>query len=321
MDEEESLALLRIKIPISQQAVEDERALVKALEYIPLAIVQAGSYIASRTTRFTVARYLHLFQESESKQTHLLKQEDAKDLRRDPSIRHSVITTWQLSFEQIRHSHQVATELLALMSMFDRQGIPEYLVREDYETLQFEDALAPLISYSLIRSHTEERSFEMHRLVQLSVRVWLDIHKELDQWQEKSRGVMAQILPSGDYENWVQCQRLLPHAREVLKPSVQNDADGLNWASISDNCGWYLSWQGAFAEAEAMHRQSLGIKKKVLGAENPSTLTSVDNLGLCLEIRANMKKQKPCNGRPWSALKRCLELRILAHLPLSTTLA
>ncbi|KAL4984572.1 hypothetical protein BDW68DRAFT_190372 [Aspergillus falconensis] len=306
MDEEESLALLRIKIPISQQAVEDERALVQALEYIPLAIIQAGSYIASRTTRFTVARYLHLFQESESKQTHLLKQEDAKDLRRDPNIRHSVITTWQLSFEQIRHSHQVATELLALMSMFDRQGIPEYLVREDYETLQFEDALAPLISYSLIRSHTEERSFEMHRLVQLSVRVWLDIHKELDQWQEKSRRVIAQILPSGDYENWAQCQRLLPHAREVLKPSVQNDADGLNWASISDNCGLYLSWQGAFAEAEAMHRQALGIKKKVLGAEHPSTLASVDNLGLVLRDQGKYEEAEAMHRQALEGSKKVL---------------
>ncbi|KAL3428598.1 hypothetical protein BDV09DRAFT_201434 [Aspergillus tetrazonus] len=282
MDEEESLALLRTKIPISQQAIEDEKALVQALEHIPLAIIQAGSYVASRTTRFTVARYLHLFQESESRQTHLLNQEDAKDLRRDPSIRHSVITTWQLSFERIRHSHPIATELLALMSMFDRQGIPEYLVQEDYETLQFEDALARLISYSLIRSEIKDRLFEMHRLVQLSVRVWLDIHNELEQWQEKSRGIMARVLPNGDYENWVQCQELLPHAREVMKPSVQNYADELNWASISVKCGWYLLVRGEFADAEVMHQQALEKRKKVLGPEHPSTLHIVRNLGIVL---------------------------------------
>ncbi|KAL4745419.1 P-loop containing nucleoside triphosphate hydrolase protein [Aspergillus terricola var. indicus] len=310
MREEESLALLRTKIPISQQASEGEKALVQALEHIPLAIIQAGSYIASRSTRFTVGRYLQLFQESETKQTHLLKQEDAKDLRRDTSIRHSVITTWQLSFEQIRHSHQIATELLALMSMFDRQSIPEYLVQEDYETLQFEDALAPLISYSLIRSGIEGRLFEIHRLVQLSVRVWLDIHNELEQWQEKSRGIMAQMLPNGDYENWVQCQELLPHAREVMKPSVQNDVDELNRASISVNCGWYLLVRGAFADAEVMHRQALETRTKVLGPEHPTTLDSVCHLGLVL---ANQGKYEEAEAMHRQALETRTKVLGLEH--------
>jgi hypothetical protein len=92
-----------------------------------------------------------LFRESEANQTHLLQHEDAKDLRRGPSIRYAVITTWQLYFEKIRQEQPAATDLLALMSMFDRQGIPESLVRADGDGLQFEDAVAPLISYSLIR--------------------------------------------------------------------------------------------------------------------------------------------------------------------------
>jgi hypothetical protein len=36
------------------------------------------------------------------------------------------------------------------MSMFDRQGIPEGLVRGNGDGLQFEDAVAPLVNYSLI---------------------------------------------------------------------------------------------------------------------------------------------------------------------------
>jgi hypothetical protein len=115
MNEEESLTLLRARIPAPQSgdSGEDEKALVRALEYIPLAITQAGSYIANRLSRVTVSRYLQLFRDSESNQTHLLQREDAKDLRRDPSIRHAVITTWQLSFEQIRRNLPAATDLLA----------------------------------------------------------------------------------------------------------------------------------------------------------------------------------------------------------------
>ena len=203
MTEEESLALLRARIPAppSEMSGEDEKALVQALEYIPLAFTQAGSSIANRLSRVTVSRYLHLFRESESNQTHLLQHEDAKDLRRDPSIRHAVITTWQLSFEQIRHDRPAATDLIALMSMFDLQGIPEGLVRADGDWLQFEDAVAPLVEYSLVRVKIETASFDMHQLVQLSARTWLEIPLELARWQEKSRAIMAQMFPNGQYES------------------------------------------------------------------------------------------------------------------------
>jgi hypothetical protein len=194
MNEYESLSLLRGKILSTHSTNEtavDEKALVQALEYLPLAITQARSYIANRAPRITVSGYLELFRESESNQTHLLQHEDAKDLRRDPSIRHAVITTWQLSFEQIRHEQPEATDLLALMSIFDRQGIPESLVREGDDMLLFEDALAPLISYSLIRSDIERQSFEMHRTVQLSIRAWLKGQGQLDRWAKISRNVMT----------------------------------------------------------------------------------------------------------------------------------
>ncbi|KAF3399052.1 hypothetical protein DPV78_006687 [Talaromyces pinophilus] len=196
MNEEESLALLRSRIP-GPQSGEDEKALVQALEYIPLAITQAGSYIANRSPRVTVSRYLQLLHVSESNQTFLLQHEEAKDLRRDPSIRHAIITTWQLSFEQIRHDQPAAMDLLALMSMFDRQEIPESLVRANGDWLQFEDVVRPLIGYSLVRVEIETASFAMHRLVQLSVRRWLDIHLELARWQKKSRAIMARTFPNG----------------------------------------------------------------------------------------------------------------------------
>ncbi|GLA55854.1 hypothetical protein AnigIFM63604_002939 [Aspergillus niger] len=188
MNEEESLALLRARFPSHQpgESTEDEKALVEALEFIPLAISQAGSYIANRLPLVTVSGYLQLFRESESNRAHLLQHEGAKDLRRDPSIRNAVITTWQVSFEKIRHDQPAAPDLLALMSMFDRQGIPEYLLREDTDVLQFGDALAALISYSLIHLEIEGKFFDMHRLVQLSTRILLETQQELSLWQEKS---------------------------------------------------------------------------------------------------------------------------------------
>ncbi|KAJ5346218.1 hypothetical protein N7452_004222 [Penicillium brevicompactum] len=304
MSEEDSLALLRVRVPapLSGESEEAEMALVQALEFIPLAITQAGSYIANRSPRVTVSRYLQLFCESESNQTHLLQHEEAKDLRRDPDIRHTIITTWQLSFEQIRHDRPAATDLLALMSMFDRQGIPEGMVRAygDDDGLYFEDSLAPLISYSLVLVGIETLSFDMHRIVQLSVRRWLEIHLELARWQERSRAIMAEMFPDGEYESWNECQRLLPHAKEVTKPICDtDDEDRLHAATISFKCGCYLLFRGTYEEAGAMHQWALDAREKVLGHEHPDTLTSISNLGSVLSSRGKYEERKRLIDGRW----------------------
>ena len=83
MSVDDALVLLRTRIHVDQSSENEAAVLVKALEGIPLAITQAGAYIANRTPRITVSTYLELFQESESNQEHLLKYDDAEDLRRE----------------------------------------------------------------------------------------------------------------------------------------------------------------------------------------------------------------------------------------------
>ncbi|KAK5188427.1 hypothetical protein LTR96_011511 [Exophiala xenobiotica] len=46
-----------------------------------------------------------------------------------------------------------------------------------------------------------------------------------------------------------------------------------------------LRQQGKYEEAEQMHRQTLDLKKKVLGEEHPSTLDSINNLAAVLQQR------------------------------------
>ncbi|GES66729.1 hypothetical protein ATETN484_0017002200 [Aspergillus terreus] len=306
MNEEESVNLLRTRSQSSQSPTEDEKTLVKELEFIPLAITQAGSYIANRSPRITVSKYLQLFNESETNRTHLLNHVDAKDLRRDPSIRHSIITTWQLSFEQIRRDQPPAADLLSLMSMFDRQGIPEDLARENQDTLQFEDMLAPLISFSLIREQTDKRSFDMHRLVQLSVRRWLEIHQQLDSWREKSREAMAQLFPTGDYEYWTTCLNLLPHSKEVLKFIPLNDQDRLNAATIASKSGYYLFHRGAYEEANVMCQQALEAREKVLGCDHRDTFTTVSDLGCVFQRQGNYKEAEAMHRRALEGREKLL---------------
>ena len=77
-------------------------ALVEALEFIPLAISQAGAYIRQREELMTVASYLDRFQATDAQKIHLLcPDEDLSDIRRDWSALNSILKTFQLSFDHV----------------------------------------------------------------------------------------------------------------------------------------------------------------------------------------------------------------------------
>ena len=179
----------------------DIAELAATLEYMPLAIVQSAAYVCQRAPRCSVRQYLEDFRKSDRKKTNLLNYEGGR-LRRDWEAKNSIIITWQISFEHVRRSWPSAADLLSLMSFFDRQGIPEFLVRNRAQTRgdrgsqnqfdrdnerengeesggnstsdsseddEFENDVQILRDYSFISIDTGQ-SFEVHALVQLAMR-------------------------------------------------------------------------------------------------------------------------------------------------------
>ncbi|OCK86963.1 TPR-like protein [Cenococcum geophilum 1.58] len=308
MDEGDALALLKTRVPFDEPSKGNAKALVQALECIPLAITHAAAYIRMREPRVTISTYLKLFRESTANQATLLSSEDARDLRRDHSIQHAAITTWQISFNQIQKIKPAATDLLALISMFDRQGIPEYLLHDNTNQLQFEDAIAPLTSFALVRAQVQQQSFEMHRLVQLSTRKWLEQNHQLEKWRKESVRIMARVFPSGEPETWTDCQVLLPHSKEVLSHAL-NDEDkdeALHWASVARDTLRYLYQRGEYAAAEQIGRAAVEAMEKVLGPEHTDTLASVSELSSALERLGKYKEAEAMHQRALEGSEKVL---------------
>jgi tetratricopeptide (TPR) repeat protein len=125
---DEALALFKKKLG-TEGDNSDIVELAAALEYMPLAVVQAAAYIWRSAPRCSVAQYLEQFRHSDSEKTSLLNHE-AGQLRRDWEAKNSIIITWQISFQHLRRNKPSAADLLSLMSFFDRQGIPEALIHD-----------------------------------------------------------------------------------------------------------------------------------------------------------------------------------------------
>ena len=167
LSEEESLTLLRKKLPKDSSPEQDARRLVQLLENLPLAITQAAAYISKGSTIRSITRYLNIL---ESDQVRMLEY-TANDIRRDSEGRerdfsNSVLKIWSISFEYIKKRHPDAAENLCFMSLVFGQGIPmEYLLCGDKVDLnEVEEGLGPLLEFSLIDQESNGSIFSIHRL-------------------------------------------------------------------------------------------------------------------------------------------------------------
>ncbi|KAF1351580.1 hypothetical protein EJ07DRAFT_183735 [Lizonia empirigonia] len=315
MGEQEALTLLKSKTRVDESSEGDARALVKTLEGIPLAVTHAAAYITANEPMVDIAAYLELFRESEENQAHLLNDKKARDIRRDASVSSAVITTWQLSFEQIRKTRPEAADLLSLMTMFDRQGVPEHILYEGRSKLQFTEAVGPLLRFSLVRAQAREQSegrlqgqlFEMHNLVQLATKKWLELREQVNVWQRAALRIMAAAFPSGQHETWAACQTLLPHSTKVLDYSTdKNDKAKLDRATIATNTAWYLMSMGQYAEAERHGRSAVAAREEALGREHPNTLISVSQLGSVLESQGKYEEAEAMHRRDLEGSEKVL---------------
>lgn len=286
MDQNHALELLSIKSG-SQYNKDDGAELVHALDYMPLAISQAAAYIQRKAPRISVKTYL---EELRANKESLLLRYNNSDLRRDRDASNSIIITWQLSFDYIRSKQPSATDLLSLLAFFDRQAISEYLVQPIHQneatvsretlTNTFEEDIETLRNFCLISINEAGNTFEMHRLVQLSTREWLDSHNETEKFKVQFISRLAKAFPSGNYQNWETCRQLLPHAEKGIHYCPANDEAFEPWALLLYNSSSYCREQGKHALAETMSKQAHEMCQMRLGCNHPLTLTSMSSLAL-----------------------------------------
>ena len=140
MDDIDSEKLLRTKLtgdPTSSKL----STLLSRLEYLPLALIQAAAFIQANT--ITVNEYLRLLDKSEQHIVHLLSEDFETAHGRDSETPRAVAETWILSFEQLQQQSPLASELLSLMSLFDRQAIPLEFLSKHMERRQGKEMEGP----------------------------------------------------------------------------------------------------------------------------------------------------------------------------------
>jgi tetratricopeptide (TPR) repeat protein len=317
MDAVGATTLLNKKLGMDIERSEDEMAeLVTALEFMPLAIVQAASYIKQRAPRVTVAQYIEGFRKSDRKKISLLRH-DGGHLRRDMKSSNAIFITWQSSFDQIREVKPSAADLLALMSFFDRQGIPDTLILSNGQSVgsgtnsvasesdeecgsesspveKFEEDILVLRNYSLITVSIDGRNFEMHGLVQLAMCEWLKSQGRFERYKNIFVHMLYCSFPSepavADVMNWPKCQLLFPHVECAIAKKPSDEEYLQKWSSLLQSASSYARLRGYMGGSLRMANLAYKARRGMLGSDHELTLDSAEVLCLARMLNCQWKE-------------------------------
>jgi len=307
MTSSEACALLEKKLNRRIQPMDEYDELLMDLEYLPLAIAQAAAFITYNS--IDINEYLRMLRENESSMGRLMTEPFA-DRRRDRQVPNSVIATWSLSFDQIKREDNNSVEVLSLMSVLDRQRIPQSIVKQAFafDGLDLTKALGRLKSFYLIVPHKGEVDYDMHRLVQISMRTWLVSSSALQRWQLRALAVLAEAFPVTGFqlwpERWPVCSEYLPHADAVLEYTAQEKVDSLNKLKVLYLTAQYVDDTGNNKDAERRYQETVDLSEAVLGPDNAETLETLDILGATVRSRGRFAEAEAIHRRVMEGLMK-----------------
>jgi len=317
MEENDAIELLLKASCLDTSSIEvqtEASEIVKELFCLPLAIDQAGAYIASGAT--TIRDYLAKY--SDHRKTLLSHSEFTGASK----YNRSVYGTWELSYQEIEkrakcddpykaNAANSAMLLLSLFPFFHHEGITEEIfsyaaLHKDLKTSNpelplassildrrllplnktgawdnfvFREGLRMLLSFSLIKTGPSDGVHAMHPLVH----AWGRDRTHLN--ERKQCCLMAYVTLSCSLR-WNEGQpygfrrALVTHIRANMEHfSSKSNENGVSYLDDAyEKFGMLLQEQGYFKEAETLENKVLDIRNRILGVEHPSTINAMENL-------------------------------------------
>jgi tetratricopeptide (TPR) repeat protein len=259
------------------------------LSYHPLALVLAGSFF--RQYRITQEKYLELCRQTLDGASNLLSHRSE----------FSIISTLQVSFNQVRNSNPSAAFLLELWSCLSKTDlwfellsptlkeineIPGWLRSLASDDSSFLDAMQTLLDYSLAECHENGGGYTMQTVIHEFCYDQLRNKQEMTLFATIVLGHAASSTHIQEY--WALQRRLLPHidrTQSLMKRfadfQIPENLSGLMSVCFHKIEDIYAD-QGQIAEATQAARQAVSC----LPVYHPDRAKFLDNLGLRLGYKS-----------------------------------
>ncbi|OBT65046.1 hypothetical protein VE03_05181, partial [Pseudogymnoascus sp. 23342-1-I1] len=218
MSQEEAMVFMETSLT-QGELLQDKATtveLLRELTYLPLAIAQAVAYL--NQNQISVRKYLGLLQGTEQSRVSLMNRE-FHDRTRCEGSQNAVATTWLVSFAQIQRSDKAAASLLGLLSCIEPKAIPRSILLEVESEEVMEHAIGTLRGYAFLSQRGEEEMFDMHSLVHVATRVWLESEGLREQTTIDAIRHIGKVFPPRDQTTREKWRGYVPHGLQVLNRS------------------------------------------------------------------------------------------------------
>lgn len=287
----ESISMLKQNVKSSQtQSTENLNALLDFLADLPLAIKQASAYMSK--TGISVAKYLSYCRSSDKKLIKLLSK-GFEDRGRYDSVANPVAATWLISFDHISRDNTLAVECLRFMCFLAEKSIPSSLLprEDDEDEMELDEAIGVLRAYSFITECAEPNTFDMHRLVRLAIRNWLENEgRAIEYWAVVLRRLAA-VFPLPTRKNKAIWLGYLPHSQAAVEFGPDIEARRSN-GHLLYHVGLALELLGKYKHAEVAYQASLGLRKEAVGPKHQDTASSMNSLANVLVMQGKPGEAK-----------------------------
>ncbi|MEP7010773.1 MAG: tetratricopeptide repeat protein [Acidobacteriota bacterium] len=267
----------------------DAQEIARELGYLPLALEQAGAYVAEN--RLTLAAYRKKWE----------SQREAVLFWFDPVASNypvSVAVTWQTSVDRLSSS---AHRLLDLLAWLGPEPIPESLLDVKVPETELPEgdqaarsALAELARYSLVTRLATTPMFTVHRLIQ-----------DMTRRGPEREGVLRKALgwvdaafvgETQDVRSWPDLEPLTPHARAVVR-FADEARIAEPTARLMSHLGSLLSVKALHKDAESLMRRALALDEARFGADHSDVARDLNNLAQLLQDTNRMVEAEPLMRR------------------------
>ncbi|XEU99939.1 hypothetical protein FSHL1_005226 [Fusarium sambucinum] len=292
--------------------------LLKELQYLPLAISQAGGYM--KRLSITAREYLGYLKQGKSR-WDVLGVSDV-DRHRRPEVSNSVLETWKISTEQIRTESIISYHILHVIAYVDNQDIPQELLgaaassfaldgdsviqTSELEILQSVARLEEFSFLNLRRTDDGERCYEMHKLVQEALRYNLKIRGSIEMpdspydrsreteafYSGKALKVVNDLYPTArEPASRAQCEKYVTHAVRIGEWAEMSGTEAQT-SYLLERVASFLHHRGRWRETGPVNDRVLILKRGVLGEKHPGTIRAMSNLAIDYSNKGHFDKAR-----------------------------
>ncbi|KAF7527357.1 hypothetical protein G7054_g10479 [Neopestalotiopsis clavispora] len=288
LEPDTALKLLLDNLSANGVVVKDAADLVSTLGYIPLAILQAASFISA--TGVTIKSYLTLLLEGSGHTERLFQENMIHEFGTSSSK--SFFEAFSISLQSVKGQDQPAFDILALMSCVHSSMIPSSFLMNGGDDLSPSTALIRLRDLSLIDFDDGfSTSYGISPILQLLVR---DHLKSVNQYSQYLNTALRKILAEfpgiyGSPEDFAAGTARLSHAEELLKQETYFDNDShSSLGDLSTRITSFLLEQGSFMIAGSYAEKATRLSQSAFGSDSRKALKAKSDIATILRRRGKL---------------------------------